>query len=232
MKRSACKFLKPALLWNAILFFILASCTVVYFDQPQPVDARNLKKVPKAIQGKWIKTTETDTSTIEFGKTTYRFSEVNHESVALSHVESWKKYKMKDGLIYNMFEDSTRGFPYRQSGDTVYFREHFENVITLSDSALLRKGKGSYLLNVRTALGWEVFLIRRSDDGSLLADYLLAEDLFNLEHRYPVSVLDSTREDTILFRARLRSGDIPALINIEGKGTLWKLGKDGRFTDD
>jgi hypothetical protein len=117
-------------------------------------------------------------------------------------------------------------------GDTIYFREDFGQTITLSDSALLRKAKGCYLLNVRKELGWEVFIIRKGEDGTLYMDYPLAEDLFNLAYRYPVSVLDSTREDTILFRARLIARDIPALINTEGSGTLWELKKDGTFTDD
>jgi len=232
MYLSKFNFRKPAAVCLILLLMIAASCTVIYFDQPQPVDARNLKKVPKALRGQWTKTSESDSSLIRIDKTVYFFSQVSHYKLPLSSIQSSVKYRLLENKIYNLEEDTTRGFPFRLTNDTVFFSENSDNIIILSDSAVLRKGKNCYLLNLKTALGWEIYMFRKGTGGKLYVDYLLKNDLFKLMDLYPVSVLDSTREDTLVFRARLKAKHIPELINADGSGTLWELRPDGTFTDE
>jgi hypothetical protein len=232
MNLSKLNFSQPASVCLVFLLMIAASCTVIYFDQPQPVDARNLRKVPKSLRGQWVKVSESDSSFIQIDKKNYSSREVSYYRIPLRSIESSAKYKLLDGKIFNLEEDAQRGYPYRLSNDTVFFSEWSEGIITLSDSALLRKGRGCYLLNLKTELGWEIFMLRKGTGGKIYMDYPLKSDLYNLLHRYPVSVLDSTREDTIVFRARLKSRDIPVLFNSEGGGTIWELRPDGTFTDE
>jgi len=232
MNLSKFKLSQPSGVCLFILLMIASSCTVIYFDQPQPVDARNLRKVPKALRGMWVKVSESDSSIIQIDKTKYSFREVSYYRMPLSSIESSAKYKLLDGKVFNFEEDAHRGYPYQLSNDTVFFSEFSEGIITLSDSALLRKGKGCYLLNLKNELGWEIYMLRRGTGGKIYMDYPIKSDLFNLLHRYPVSVLDSTREDTIVFQARLKSRDIRVLINSEGGGTIWELRPDGTFTDE
>ncbi len=227
---SKFNFRKPAGVCLFLLLMIAASCTVIYFDQPQPVDARNLRNVPRLLRGQWTKTSESDSSTILISKKGYSFREVSHYKMPLRNIESSVKYKLLDGKIYNLEEE--RGFPYRVKNDTVWFSEYSEETIILSDSALLRKGKDCYLLNLKKELGWEIFIIRKGTGGKFYMDYPLASDLYNLLYRYPVSVLDSTREDTLVFQARLKAKDITELINADGSGTIWELRPDGTFTDE
>ena len=214
-----------------ILLMTAISCTIVYFDQPQPVNSRNLRRVPKAFHGQWVQASSADTSIITIDGNSFRTSSVYHNMMHISSFENSKVYRLRDGLVYNLEENKTRGYPFRIMNDTVCFTEYSGEVITLSDSAMLRKGNGALVLNMRSGLGWEVILLRKGKGGDLLVDYPLTGELTSKESGYPVSVLDSSRQDTIVLQARLKSRDIRHLIRQEGTGTIWVLSPDGTFGD-
>lgn len=144
---------------------ILASCVTIYFDQPQPVDAKDLRKTPRAVRGTWIM--GTDTATI--AKRTFYWVEWYTDTVTSAEIESEAELEIRDGFIYDRSEKNPTGYRCEPLGEDwlVYMPERIN--YGLADSALLRKVTDNFYTFNLTKDGkwWEVFLVERTGDNAL-----------------------------------------------------------------
>lgn len=82
------KVLKKTILHVCVLVMlntILFSCTYPYFNQPQPVDAKNLKKVPRELWGAWIN--EKDSIIIDKYSFTHVVNSFDQSEISKSEME-------------------------------------------------------------------------------------------------------------------------------------------------
>jgi hypothetical protein len=97
----------------------------------------------------------------------------------------------------------------------------------LSDSVLLRKADGCYVVNLKCKKWWEIVFIQKSEVGDILIVYPVPEDLLKLKTEYNLTVMDSTKKDSIYFHADFKSKNIRNIINKEA--TIYTLFADSTF---
>jgi hypothetical protein len=225
------KFWKLAGFTVLFLIIVTESCTTIYFDQPQPVHARNLRKVPKEFQGEWTRHKNNDSTFIEITNKSYHNIEFSGYRIPMSRFNKSKTYKIVDRKIHNLKEPEIRYTPYRIVNDTILFSEFREQLITLSDSVLLRPAKDCFVLNIKKNPGWEIFLIYKRPDGVICIDYPTKEDLYNLIPQKIVSVIDSTRKDTVVFNGKFKSGQIKKILHDDESCTVISLNPDSTLNN-
>jgi len=158
----------PVLIYT-ILVLCTFSCVSVYFDQPQPVDAKNMKKFPKKLRGTWVQ----DDDTTLVGKTIFRKVEWNSKLLSRTEIDTNDALVIRGDKIYNLDEDSTKGFNFVIQNDSILINVSQVIEYKLGNAALLRSvSKDYYILNVRKdSIWWNVFLIEKKSDGTILAMY-------------------------------------------------------------
>lgn len=208
---------------------LFSSCDqAVRFEQPQPRDQPDLKRLPDRLSGVYY--SPDDSSTLE----------ISEHRVVLYH----------RALIHVSIADIGEGIMI--SGDTVIdvesgFREvgkRFADSISVhwplwtdtlfmqGDQFILRKFKSRYFLNHETVPGqWEVFLIDHRPGGDILLEELLApEDISLLDEITPVTKIGT---DSILGPRYEINPDRKALKKLmrrgfTARGKYQKLKQDGR----
>jgi hypothetical protein len=217
----------------AFMLPMIVSCENVFFDQPQPVDSKNLISVPKELQGIWGAewTAECKTrDSIIIDKTSYR--NITNECYFISNDElnNSEKYKIMDGKIYLFYRDDTLSYRYNKLNDsTICYNKRHEELIPLSDSAILRKARKCYILNLRTDNWWEIIIIQKKENGEIMINYPFADDLIKMKSETDITLLDSTDEGAAFFHAEFKSKEMERIINKEGEGILYTLRPDSTF---
>jgi len=84
------------LLWMSAI----SSCTYIFFDQPQPVDSKNLRKIPRELQGSW-KSTDEAGERIVINATSFKFFE-NDNPMEITLSDSIVLRKAKNCYVFNM----------------------------------------------------------------------------------------------------------------------------------
>jgi hypothetical protein len=217
-----------------ILMFSLAliiSCSSVFFDNPQPTDSRNLKYVPKEIQGTWKKISKDYEESITIEKTAYHKVDINKNRLSKAKADTSKNYKIENGKIYLLKDDINIGYPYKLLNDTIYYSQRSEESLVLSDSVLLRSAKNCYVLNLKKKNWWEIVFIQKMQSGEIQICYPIVEDIIKMGSQYNIVVMDSTKKDSTFFHASLKSNNIQNLINKNGDGILYVLKPDSTFDD-
>jgi len=216
--------------------FIFISCGTVYFDHPQPVNSKNLKSVPKEIQGTW-KTRHkiADKSSIyeeviTIDKNSFRKYSTEYYSIAKSEIDTSLIYKLSEGNIIITWKDKSRSYPYRLLNDSIrYSNLDDELEYVLSDSVLLRSPKDCYVVSLKNRTWWEIVFIKKMPGGEILIIYPLAEDLLKMKSGSDLMVLDSANKDSIYFHADFKSKNIKNVINKEEPGVIYTLFPDSTF---
>jgi hypothetical protein len=222
---------RPAI--RLAFLFILAltiSCSNVLFDNPQPTDSKNLKSVPKKIQGTWRIVNGEYRESFKIDKTSYiRVSSVQRRIPKIKAETSFK-YKIESGKIFPVDDDSKTGYTYVIKNDTVYFDEmKIEESVVLSDSAILRSARDCYVLNLKRANWWEIVFIQKMKNGEIQISCLPGDSSMFMKDKFNISVLDSTKEGATLYHAEFKSKDISKVIPADGSGVIYRLKPDSTF---
>jgi hypothetical protein len=219
----------PILIIFMLLIVIISSCSTVFFDSPQPTDARNLNHIPKAIQGRWKKSEKNHEETLTIDKNSYRKIAVEKHGIPGSGKDESKSYRLAEGKIYLADQDFQVGYPYELLRDTLFFSERTEEELVLSDSVLLRSAKNCYILNLKRGNWWEIVFIQKMKNGEIHISYPVSEDLRNMDPLYKIALLDSTRKDSTYFHADFKSHNIEGVIPKDSKWILYTLKPDSTF---
>jgi hypothetical protein len=213
-----------------MLLPVTMSCNSVFFDNPQPSNSKNLKHVPKEIQGTWRNISKDYEESIIIDRTSFHKTTIKNNHLAKARIEASEKYKIAEGKIFLASDNFKTGYPYKLLNDTVYFTErNEEQAFVLSDSVLLRSAKNCYVVNLKNRNWWELVFIQKIKNGEIKISYPLGEDLLELRSKYNIAVLDSTKKDSIFFHADFKSRNIEGIINKYDEGTLYFLKPDSTF---
>jgi hypothetical protein len=213
-----------------MLLPLTISCNSIFFDTPQPSDSENLNNVPKEIQGRWRNIRKNSEESIVINETSFHKTTIEYNHIAKKKIETSEKYKISEGKIYLAADTFKTGYPYKLVNDTVNFTERDEEqVFVLSDSVLLRSAKNCYVVNLKNRNWWELVFIQKMKNGEIKISYPLGEDLLELKSKYNITVLDSTKKDSIYFHADFKSRNIRGVINKKDEGTLYFLKPDSTF---
>jgi hypothetical protein len=213
-----------------MLLPLTMSCNTIFFDTPQPSDSKNLKYVPKEIQGTWRNRTKISEESIVIDGTSFHKSTIVTTHIAKKKIERSEKYKISEGKIYFASDTFRTGYPCKLLNDTVTFIErNEEQAFVLSDSVLLRSARNCYVVNLKNRNWWEIVFIQKMKNGEIKISYPLGEDLLELKSKYKIAVLDSTKTDSIFFHADFKSRNIKGIINKKDEGTLYFLKPDSTF---
>jgi len=215
---------------SLLILALTVSCSTVFFDNPQPADSRNMKSVPKQIQGTWKNISKDYEESITIDKTSYTKVTRENNRVPKARAETSKKYKIEDGKIFLTDEDIKTGYPYELRNDTIYFWQRNEELIVISDSVLLRQAKDCWVLNLKKKNWWEVIFIQKMKDGEILISYPVPDSFMLMKDQFNISILDSTRKDTTFYHAEFKSKGIAKVIPADGSSALYILKPDSTFT--
>ena len=180
------------------------SCTNALFDQPQPVNAKNLKNIPKEFRGIW----NDNRDTIIIDKSYYMHVSFLDEHITKAEIDTGKDFKMVNDKLYLTVEDpNIKDFQYIQKNDTFFYTvRYISNLFCLSDSVLLRKAKHSYVCSVKRGNWWELFVIQKKKNGEIQIYYPDGKILKENQLKYSINFLDTVKiktEDKLYFHAEL-----------------------------
>jgi hypothetical protein len=216
------------------LIFVLTSCGTVYFDNPQPVDSRNLRSVPVDIRGTWkTRNIYPDAVTvnedaIRIDRKSFRKYSTVYYTIARPEIDKSAVYKLNEGKISVTRNGKSHSYPYTIVNDSIRYSScEVEMQYGLSDSVLLRKADGCYVVNLKFKSWWEIVFIQKSEAGDILIIYPVAEDLLKIQPDYNLTVMDSTKRDSIYFHADFKSKSIKNVMNKEA--TIYTLFADSTF---
>jgi hypothetical protein len=213
---------------------VLVSCGTVYFDNPQPVNSKNLRSIPKEIQGTW-KTRNRYPDAVTFNedaisidKHSFRKYSTVYYTIARTEIDNSPIYKLNEGKIFITRNGKSHSYPYILVNDSIHYsNREVEMRYELSETVLLRKAKGCYVVNLKYKEWWEVVFIQKSEEGDILIIYPVGEDLLKIAPDYNLMVMDSTKRDSIFFHADFKSESIRNIINKEA--TIYTLFADSTF---
>jgi hypothetical protein len=226
LKYSVTPLIRVAILISLI---VSSSCSTVFFDKPQPTDAGNMNHVPKAIQGKWMKSGKNYEETLTIDRNSYHKIAVGKRGIPKSKIDGSKSYRMASGKIYTAEQDFKTGYPYELLNDTIFFSERNEEEIVLSDSVLLRSAKNCYILNLKRGNWWEIVFIQKMKNGEIRISYPVSEELLDMKKEFNIVLLDSTRKDSTYFHADFKSRNIDGIIPENDNWILYILKPDSTF---
>lgn len=138
-----------------LLALAFGSCTVYYFDKPQPIDADNTYKLPDKYTGSWYVRESPDEAVENWDSLSVARSSYNYVSreifkAALSEVEADSSVFIVDDKIY-LKEDGmlTSVYSYTTEADSmiIYLEDH--NLVEFGPKVFLREIEYGYILNTR-----------------------------------------------------------------------------------
>jgi hypothetical protein len=187
-----------------LMVVIVCSCSNALFDQPQPVNAKNLKKIPKELHGRWIN----DFDTIIIDKSSYTHISVYEDHITKAEVDKSKDFKMVNDKLCPTNEDANvKDFKYTLKNDTFFYAvRYIANLFCLSDSVLLRKTKETYVCNVKKGNWWELYVIQKGKNGEIKIYCPDGNIIKENQLKYGISLIDTVKvktEDEFYFKASL-----------------------------
>ena len=132
-----------------LLPFILVSCETYYFNEPQPIDSKNIYKTPKKFIGFWdIKDPDEVVGSINIGENFYHLVTKGKETMAKSKFDSDTNTYIIDDKIYFKEDGSLKGgFNYSLNNDTIIINTIENELVEYGQKAFLRKIDYGYILN-------------------------------------------------------------------------------------
>lgn len=180
-----------------LLLTIVCSCSNAYFDQPQPVNARNLKKIPKELRGIWTGSDDSKIcDSIIIDKTSYIHIQHYDEIISKTEMETSQEYKIVNDKIHYKNKDDDEmyknGFDYIFKNDTFFMKGRYILYdFCLSDSVILRKAKETYVCSIKKGNWWELYLIQKVKNGEIKISYPEGKELKENLKKYGINLIDS-----------------------------------------
>ena len=151
---------------DRITFFVslvlLSSCTVLYFEVPQPDNQSLLTAFPEQFWGRYL-SEEGDIVTIEAS----RFIHPEKLSMVLpaSRLDSMPGIKIVGDKLFDDSLPDAGPMSFMIAHDTVYYEATFYQSQWLSDSLVLKQMKKWVVVNTKEEDYWLVYLISVTDDS-------------------------------------------------------------------
>ncbi|MBV6647983.1 MAG: hypothetical protein KI790_21155 [Cyclobacteriaceae bacterium] len=156
--------------WRYLFLIGLISCTSAYFETPQPVNGKDLKKFPKKMLGTYL----VDDDTVVIRAKSYHYTENFQRSIPLALIDSFNHVTFEDSLLYDSELPITHAIPYSLSNDTLRYELDVDMSVSFSDSLILRRLGPYFVLNekVDNESYWNAYLIRVFGRDSLTISHV------------------------------------------------------------
>jgi hypothetical protein len=182
--------LKLAVMKHIYLFLLLPvvflSCTVYYFNEPQPVDSKNIYKMPIKFIGSWyIKDSmdlmREDFDSISIGKNSYHLITRDQVRETRNDIDSDSSiFIMNDKIYYTEDGMLNGGYAFYWSNDTVIINTVENELVELGKKAHLRKIDYGYILNTnhdKMIDWWSIKFIDTRDKENMVIRCIKDEDV-------------------------------------------------------
>ena len=140
-------------LFSLILIVACNDAYRVTFTSPQPIGAKDLKEIPKRLQGEFVSEDKSHTLIITSNAITKIF-----DSDILLTTNELDSEIMIIGDTLTVKSDGSK-FKIKKQGDSIIYHQHFEDTLfSLNGINILRKHKGFYFANIMGESNqmWEV----------------------------------------------------------------------------
>jgi len=208
--------MKRAILFLIILGF-LSACDGLYFSEPQPINKKNLQKMPKKLRGTWLISEDGGEryDTVIISKDNYVKKSNEVVGALRSEIDTCPDCMIiGDKFYFKNEKDSqlSEGFDYTIKGDSVFVVTKDVSEIHLGVDAVLREVGDYYTLSVRKDSWWDVRLIDPNHKGKILVRRIKEKELNDMKN---YAVLDSVNYKTHIL-AKWTEEDLLALIKSGG----------------
>jgi len=140
-------------LFSLILIVACNNANRVTFTTPQPIGAKDLKEIPKRLQGEFVSEDKSHTLII----TSNAITKIFDGDIILTTNELDSEI-MIIGDTLTVKSDGSK-FKIKKHGDSIIYHQHFEDTLfSLNGINILRKFKGFYFVNIMVESNemWEV----------------------------------------------------------------------------
>jgi hypothetical protein len=191
------------------LTLVFSGCNSVYFTEPQPVNSKSIYEFPAKYQGVWMEGEDT----IIVTKNVYKSISYQNSSLAKSVADTSSLHVLANGKIYLIDKDDrtklTGGFQYDIIQDTIRYKKRDLVEVFLGGNAFLRKVGDGYILNIKSDdIWWDIVLIERAKDGSLIGRRLSKEDMDTFQDVKPIWA----SENVTYFDVKWKEHDLAGII--------------------
>lgn len=226
----------------ALLNTVFFSCTYPYFNQPQPVATKNLKKVPRELWGAWIY--EKDSIIIDKYSFTHVVNSFDQSEISKSEMELSDDYQFVNGKIFYVggVMSYHAACDYVLKNDTFNLTGRTVNQFNLSDSVLLRKTGKLYVFNIQRGNWWEILVLGKEKNGEITIYAVNAETLRDDMERFHVQSdssyvlkkqVNNDQDSIICFNAAFNKRFFNEnIVNEELFLPIFILSPDGTFKDE
>lgn len=133
------------LLYCPLFLFLFGCAEIASFSEPQPVDAKNLSKLPSRIQGSYLSVE--DSSLLLIGAN--HIQRLYNLDYTLHIAELDSTLRLNGDTLINIY--SLEKIPVKRFGDSILCNIRYtDTLFSIGSSGLLRKYKGYYFLNNQT----------------------------------------------------------------------------------
>lgn len=176
-----------------VLLFVaaaFASCTTVYFKQPQPVGVKDLPEFPEPVRG-WYAAGPDSLRIVNFGIFTV---EHKQRQIALAETESRGIVRQSNGTWKFPAEENATYHGVEVKNDSLYYKKRVMTTKRLGPDTLLRSYKGAYYLSMHNGNKWEVVMLKQGKKGYLAIQlpYLDSKEAGEMNKRMGTAQVDST----------------------------------------
>ena len=171
---------------------VFIGCNPVYFTHPQPVNSKNSYEFPAKYQGVWMDGEDT----IAISKNIYKSVSYRNLNLKKSFADTSSFHVLRNEKIYFVNEEDrsklTGGFDYSVVNDTIFYKSRDVVEVFLGGTNFLRKVADKHILNIKSNEGWwELVLIEKSKDGSLIGRRISLENLESHQEVKPIWQFES-----------------------------------------
>lgn len=177
----------------------------VYFENPQPDNTKNIKKIPKHLHGSYLSIEDSTILTITNRLICehYHFTEIIH----LNEIDS--NYILTKDSIFSLQNDEKWAIHYQGDSITVFIN-FIDTIFHLNDNNLLRKLNRNYFLNRKHETNkWEVKTLSLQKNKLTISSISPNTELETLQE------ITQTRQDSS-YSFQLTKKQLKTFINKDG----------------
>lgn len=154
---------KLAVLGIAAILF--ASCTQVYFTEPQPPNTKSDALFPKEIRGTYI----LEEDTVHINIASYRYPEEYSKAIHTSELDTISGIRIEGNLVYDDEIPIEEGIPYRILNDTLYYNTVLYVEQQLSENFQIKQDGNFMVVNQKEEdeEHWTVYLLKKRRNGNI-----------------------------------------------------------------
>lgn len=165
------------LVWMLLGGMSVSSCNEgrIYFQEPQPADAKNIAHFPSKMRGVW----RVDEATVKITKDRFQYIYTELDTLTLAEIDTSDAYLISGQTLYifDELEDGYARIVARQDGYLVYEGKALVEFWINERNPLRRVGEQYLFSSSKNVYWWELYLLAVAENGDIVIKRLCANDL-------------------------------------------------------